>query len=589
MFGFSRSQKDPLADRKSAERWLAAFPGTDPLAMHAEVLTELGRLAERGARRSPPVLEAVFYVDEHTAALRAALTAQYIEHATRSSRIENQLWSALFDLSQAFLVAYQSFARDVDDHLQSNRWQVHVPELVARQVVHLAHDARIRLYRYEQWIPAKWAELHALFTSACSRQIERLPLTLAADGDATTIEHEYLQALLLQLMNAGNLTPRHLEWVHSELDNWTQPLRFALEPSTLTSFYVDLAAREGLKRRTAGPLEGRVLFLDTRPLHLTLMQAAAVVEQKIRHQPLSGRTPKRTEQLNLLNKLAAQVDPEFKPFARRGERTAAAGAVDAIVGFAKIAAFLREEERDPTNRAAAAAPGASFGGTMELAVFGRVRNEPDRRAELARQRLARFAPAGGPWDIKDVSQTGYRLVAPMSVANAVTLGTLAAIRPQGQATWTLGIVRRMRRLTIDRAEIGMQVIANAITGVDLVEHRRTAADDYSVDGEPTTGAGRTFQALFLAMRKRERETPVQSVIVPAVEYQPTKRFKIVTASSIHPIRFGRLIEQMADWVWTTIEPLGLDAPVLITPSVASPGADADSVDDDDGDSAASAA
>jgi hypothetical protein len=27
---------------------------------------------------------------------------------------------------------------------------------LTRQVVHLALDARVRLFRYEQWIPAKW-------------------------------------------------------------------------------------------------------------------------------------------------------------------------------------------------------------------------------------------------------------------------------------------------------------------------------------------------------------------------------------------------------------------------------------------------
>ena len=85
-----------------------------------------------------------------------------------------------------------------------------------------------------------------------------------------------------------------------------------------------------------------------------------MLEQKIKAQPLSDRTPKRTEQLGLLTKLASQVDPEFKPFARRGERTAAAGTVDAIVGFAKIAGYLREEERNPVDRADS---GKSFGGT----------------------------------------------------------------------------------------------------------------------------------------------------------------------------------------------------------------------------------
>jgi hypothetical protein len=381
-------------------------------------------------------------------------------------------------------------------------------------------------------------------------------VTLSPGGQSTTLEQEYLQALMLQLMYAGNLTPRHLDWVCEQLTEWCTSLRLTLEPSSMTSFYIDLASREGLRRRAPAPPEGRVLFLDTRPLHAILKQNVMVVEQKIRQQPLSERTPRRTEQLGLLNKLAAQVDPEFKPFARRGERSAAVGTVDAIVGFARIAAFLREEERDPVPQLDA---GKSYDGSMEIAVFGRMRNEPDRRVQMARQRLAKYAPPGGPWDVKDASQTGFRLAAPMSVADAITLGTLAAIRAHGQTLWTLGIVRRMRRLTTERAEIGLQVIAMAITGVDMIEHRRRGPDDYSIDGEPSTISGRTFQGLFLAMRKRAGESAVQSVIVPAIEYQPTKRFKVVTANSIHPIRFGRLIEQMTDWVWTTIEPVGIDA------------------------------
>src|SRR5690349_14287071 len=378
MFGFGKANRDPLTDVKSAERWLASLPTNDPLTIHSELLTELGKVADAHARRAPQGLEAVFYLDHHCAAVRKNLTVQYIEHASRSSKIEHQLWSAMFDLTQAFLLAYYAFAREVSNHAQSAKWQQLLPELLCRQITHMALDAKVRLYRYEQWIPAKWAELHGLFSLACSRQIERAQLPRSASGSTTTIEHEYLIALLLQLMNAGNMTARHLEWVAGELDEWCAPLRLSLEPSSVTSFYVDLGAREGLRRRTPSPLEGRVLFLDTRPLHSVLTQNVMMLEQKIKAQPLSNRTPKRTEQLGLLTKLASQVDPEFKPFARRGERTAAAGTVDAIVGFGKISAFLREEEQSPLPQLDL---GKSFGGTMELAVFGRQRNETDRRIE----------------------------------------------------------------------------------------------------------------------------------------------------------------------------------------------------------------
>lgn len=556
MFGFGKHFRDPLADAKTAERWLASLPATDPLAIQRDVLAELGKLTERGASRTPPGLEAVFHVDAHTEELRRTLTEQYIEHAARSSRIETQIWQSLFDLTQGFLLCYGAFAAEVNARGQSNRWQSMLPELIARQVTHLGHDARVRHFRYEQWIPAKWTEVHTLFTLACSKQIERTALPLRANGGTTTIEHEYLVVLVLQLLNSGNLSARQLEWVCSQLDEWCQPLRLTLEPPSVNSFYVDLGSKTGLRRRQPVPLEGRVLFLDTSGLHALLLQNVVVLEQKIRDQPLSDKTARRSEQLNLVTKLAAQVDPEFRPFARRGERSTTEGRVDAIVGLARVSGYLREEELAPVPAFDVA---KNYGGTLELAVFGRARDEKNRRREQATLRLAHFAAPGGPWEVKDVSQTGFRLLAPMSAAGTVTLGTLAAIRPDGEATWSLGIVRRMRRLTTERAEIGLQVIANALASVALVEQKKALNEEYSVDGVPTTTNGRIVHGLLLTLRKRETDPAVRSLIIPAVEYQPSKRFRIDMVDSTTLLKLGRLLEQQPEWVWTAVEPIEIAA------------------------------
>jgi hypothetical protein len=552
MFGFGKTIKEPLTDAKTTERWLASFPANDPLAMHGAVLAELGRLTERDAKRTPGRLEAVFSVDRFTDPLRKNLTAQYLEHGNRSTQVENQLWQSLFDLTQGFLLCYQAFAREVTAHAQSNKWQSLLPQLLARQITRLGLDAKIRLFRYEQWIPAKWSELHSLFQMACSAQIERQPVAVLPDGGVTTIEQEYLRVLVLHLMNSGNLTPRHLEWVAEQLSEWCAPLRLNIESSIVTTFYVDLASRTGLKRRTPQPLEGRVLFLDTRPLHAVLMQNVVMLDQKVRNNPLSDRTPRRADQLNLLSKLASQVDPEYKPFVRRGERTSAEGSVDAIIGFAKIAGFLRDEEMQPFVDGKQSP--STFGETVEIATFGRMRNENARPIEVARRRLANYAPPGGGWDIRDVSQTGFRMVAPMSVVNAVTLGTLAAIRPPAQGRWTLGIVRRMKRLTTERAEIGLQIIANNLVGVELTETKR-AEPEASIEGEAPTVNSRSFNGLFLSLKKRDGETTVQTLVVPPGEYQPGKRLHMSVAQSSQRIAFGRVLEQHPDWVWATVEPL----------------------------------
>jgi|KBSSwiStaDraftv2_1062776.scaffolds.fasta_scaffold209532_2 cyclic-di-GMP-binding protein len=550
MFGLGRSRKDPLADARSAERWLVTGLPSDPLNMHEELRALLGTLSGPAARLTPKSLAALFVIDTHAQQLFRALTAQYVGHAGRSAKIERQIWSAIFDLTQAFLTAFATFARVAFDAPGNGKWHDAIPELICRQIVHLGRDAKVRLYRYESWIPGKWVEVHSLIARATSLQIERQPIIVARDRPPTSIEHQFLMILVLQLIDAGNLTAAQIELVWEELDGWCASLRLSLSARTPTSFYVDLASREGLKRRTSGPLEGSVLFIDTQPLHAMLMQSQVALQQIARDKPRSDESKRAAAQLTQLVRFAAKVDPEYKPFARSGERTPTKDSVDAIVGLAKIAAFLREEDRDPNFEMYA---GKSYGGALELAVFGRVRNEHDRRIELARHRLSQYAAAGGSWEAKDVSSTGFRLIAPSQAVGAFAIGTLVAIRPHGNKVWTLGIVRRMKRPTADRTEIGLQVVASEIAGVDLVEQRRSAETDYSVDGDGSVVSGRSFVALFLVLRKLDGTAGVKSLMLPVSEYQQGKRLTLVSAKGVYRVILGGAIEQQADWVWTAVE------------------------------------
>ena len=551
MLEFLRARKDPLADARSAERWFATPLATDALARKQDLIAALNRITGPSAKLTPRRLRALFVFDAHAHQIFRALTSQYVEHANRNAKIERQLWSALFDLTQAFQNAFRTYERVALDNEHSARWQQLLPELVCRQVVHLGRDAKARLYRYETWIPGKWAELHQLLTLAAARQFERNVIQLTQDAAPTTIEQQYLMTVVLQLLDTGNLTPRQVEQTWAELDRWCASLRLSLAAKTVTSFFVDLASREGLKRRTPRALEGSVIFVDTQPLHAELMQQQVALEQAIRARPRSDDTIRLSDQLCLLKRFVAKVDPEIRLIPRHGERAAASGYVDAIVGLTKIASFLREEDRDPDFQLYA---GKSFGGSLELAVFGRVRNDGDRRAELARHRLAQYAAPGGAWEIKDVSQTGVRLIAPLDTAADVPIGTLVATRPQLGSQWTLGIVRRMRRHTSDRTEIGLEIVASSLAGVDLVEQRRAPDSNYLVDGEEGIINGRSFIALFLTLKKSDHDAGVQSLIIPATEYQPSKRLTLVTAKSIYRVVLGGPIEQQPEWVWVAVEP-----------------------------------
>ena len=142
--------------------------------------------------------------------------------------------------------------------------------------------------------------------------------------------------------------------------------------------------------------------------------------------------------------------PEFRPVTARGERQTASGSVDAIVGFAKISGFLRDEERGrrrPTTARRQAATATRWKSPPSAACATKTpacwRSPVDGWRPM-RRRAAR----GTSRCIAD----GVRLVAPMTVVKPGDAGHAGRDPRGGTTPVELGIVRRMKRLTADRAK-----------------------------------------------------------------------------------------------------------------------------------------
>ena len=84
----------------------------------------------------------------------------------------------------------------------------------------------------------------------------------------------------------------------------------------------------------------------------------------------------------------------------------------------------------------------------------------------------------------------------------VTLGTLVAIRRAARRV--VAGHRPPHAPPYRRAEIGLQLIANTLVGVDLVEQRKGVEPTTRSTARPTD-TGRTFQGLFLSFSRREGE------------------------------------------------------------------------------------
>ena len=105
----------------------------------------------------------------------------------------------------------------------------------------------------------------------------RVPLLPGEDPLArhTTVEHEYLHVLLLDLLHTGNLTPAELDWAGTKLHAWCDALALDTRPPATDGFYVDLAGSTGLARNVSAATGAQVGYLDTTPLVVAIERAIA--------------------------------------------------------------------------------------------------------------------------------------------------------------------------------------------------------------------------------------------------------------------------------------------------------------------------
>ena len=310
-------------------------------------------------------------------------------------------------VAQAFEACYAAFAREIADPVPRNKWLAVLPALIARQIVHLGRDAKLRLYRCERWSPAKWTELFTPFSRACSLRFEREPVRLDDMGAPTTIERQFLMILVLKLADPGNLAAKELEWIAAQLDEWCQPLRLTLKPTSATrrSTSISPAARgssAGRWRRSKAACCSATCSPFTRCCSRT--------GWCWRRPCAASRARARSRNTASSSSFSSRLRAGSIPSTSRspGAASASPRAAPSTPSSASptSAAFVRSDMAKPSIDTSV---GRNFGSTMDLAVFGRSRAESELAARARAGRISTFATSGGPWEIKDISASGFRL------------------------------------------------------------------------------------------------------------------------------------------------------------------------------------
>ena len=556
MFAFlssgPRDTADPLASVKSAAAWLRQLPSLDIVARQQLVLRAFDGM--RQSRRPVDLAraQALQYTDAALGADRRQLFRQYVESLDTAPKVSDRIWQGSLELAQAFLMGYQRVLEEALAPSAYGRWKPHVPVLFARLIHYYGTDAKLRVCRHERWIPAKWLEVHRAYTRATELGVDRTPTSLGAsggNGTQWTVEQEYVFVLLLHQLNSGNLSPANLDWAAAQVRGFSRKLELVALPKTMEGFFVDLAGRNGLVRRTGQDSGTMLRYLDTTPLANQLdMSLAALRHSEETDQGPVG--PINQQRAMILEKARAAIAPNLNTDMRRDPRTPCAIAARVRVGIARIQHELSKPQT------AASSGDTATGEEIEVyAVAGPARMKPRlvEEADTLSSSLATFADP--VWHVKDRSLAGLRICAGGGVGQTLMLGALVAVRQSDATHWLLGVVRRLNKLSNEDVEAGVSLIAERVVAVTLYAKREVKQElGIVVNGLDASMMGPRFEGLYLPPPSRpDKPLVVKTLIVPTHEYAEGRKVILMTGRSIYTVALRQLVEQRADWSWTAIQ------------------------------------
>jgi hypothetical protein len=557
MFGFltpgTKEIADPLVSAKALTSWLRELPAQDVVGRQQSVMGAFESMRQSRRPVDGQRAQAIQLLDAALGADRRQLIKQYVENVDSAPKLSERLWQVIFELAQGFIFGYQSALEEALRQPANPRWKSQVPILFARLIHYYGTDAKLRVSRFERWIPGKWMDLHRTYLRATELGIERLPTALGHAGpNATqwTIEQEYLFVLLMHQLNTGNMSPLELDWASAQLRAWSRRLQLDAVPRSMEGFFVDLAGKTGMIRRTGQDSGSMLRYLDTTPLAEQLERAVAALRQA-QDTDSGPAAPINQQRVAVLEKVRPAVAPNLNADLRRDPRIACSIAARVRVGLSRIVQQL--VAKDINEAMADHGHGAEQIEVYAVSDGPRPKRQAVEEHDSLAMSLSQFSDP--MWQVKDRSVAGLRISAAGGIGQALMLGALVAVRQSDLSDWVVGVVRRLNKVTNDEVEAGVSIIAERVVPVTL-NAKRDAKEDMGmvVNGIDISTMGARFDGLYLPPPSRpDKPLSVKTLIVPTQEYMEGRQIMLTTGRSIYTIVLRHLVEQRADWSWAAIQ------------------------------------
>jgi hypothetical protein len=433
-----------MADEKGAKEVLAELPTHDPYKTLAEVAHWLD--ATRTAENLKPlrVFEIISLLDQAAKPHQRKLSQEYVAAGVRQQKFQEQrIWSTVSEFWRQLGAAYEfCLAQTLSGVSGSGALKPQAASIAARALRALALEMKWSLARYGPVDPTLWGRMGALYQQAESGGFAQKACEVypGAPGEST-VQREYLKALMLSMSSTDSLLPRKLDVAERLVAHFADQFVLQKQPAKGCHYVVDLQVAKQPARLVAKVSSGPTQrYFGAGP-------AAEIVEKLILQVSGSGALPSDVQLggnfepalvVEVLRHLARYWSPV--PPTRGEERRESVARIHVVHAFDDIVAILAGESKD-----------LDFQQNIET------------------------------WTVRNESDSGYGAVIPAARSDWLQVGTLLGIKLENSNTWGVGIVRRMSNDSNQQRYVGIQTVAKAGARVKLFpatpSSERSGGDD----------------------------------------------------------------------------------------------------------------
>jgi len=413
---FSPKPAHPLADEKERQRILGEIAGADALSALKNSVDWLRTLAD--ASTMPFGLRAMLVRQIDDAVQRSArfVGREYLTMAHLSDEEEMGLWRASrgfwAQLGAAYNACLADFMRSAD---KPENERAELARLAARLL--RAYGARLKWDQFRYWPGSEtlWqnmgrAYLYALDNGFARREVSAYP----GERQQTTVEGEYLNALVFQISSMDGLLPFEIEIAERIIAHFSARFELGTEARAGFAYWV-----EPEQRRAPGRVAGKLERSSSRFYFSTAGAAARLRE---------------IQQMLELGQLPTEVD-----LARYRSPRILLPVVRHLLTYWTPQPAERAHDR--------------YRDRSEVAVVAGI--------DAVQRCLASkgVGASAATWRVENVSLGGVRIRLPMGPEDQLRIGTVLCMRPEGGENWLVGVVRRFAHKDEMQARAGVETLS----------------------------------------------------------------------------------------------------------------------------------